>query len=123
MLTTAPPRSASDVSQANLVHEQRPPEIDVEEFREAGAVLVDEWAEGGVGTGVVDEDVEAAEALRRELEARCRRPFVGDVRRETDRPGAERGGRLVGCLLGPRGEQHLGPCLHQRRGDRVADAS
>jgi hypothetical protein len=46
-------------------------------------MLVNEWTVCGVRSGIVDKDVEAAEAFECEVNASVRGVFIGGVRGET----------------------------------------
>ncbi len=62
VLTTAPPCSPSTPMRQASPHQQCP-QVDVEDPGEAGVVLLEQRTVSGVGSGVVDQDVNAAEAL------------------------------------------------------------
>ena len=90
------------------------------EFRER-ARLADQRAVRGVGSRVVDQDVDAAEALQSEVHAAPRGVLV-------DRVGADAEGLLtdlrrglVGGFLLARGEHHVGARGGQLLGDRQPD--
>ena len=86
-------------------------------------VLVDHRAERGIRARVVDEDVEAAEPLERELNARRRGFLVGRVGAVTHGTlTAQRGGRKLRGLLRAARQHDARPRLGERLRDREANA-
>ena len=81
-------------------------------------VLLDQRSEGGVGAGIVDENVDAAELFQGQVDTAPGLVFVHRVRGHADRTAANVGCRLVGRLLLARGQHHVraGSSERLRRG-------
>ena len=77
---------------------------------------------GGCEPGVVDDDVDAAEAVGRGGEHRRHLVLGGDVGGDAERPlGAEGGGDLLGPLAVEVGDDHARPVAGEQLGDGPAD--
>ncbi len=80
-------------------------------------VLLDQRTVGRVGSRVVDQDVHAAEALEREVDAPSRGLLIDRVSADAHRPLTHLSGGGVGGLLLARGEHHVGA----RAGETLCD--
>ena len=79
--------------------QQRRPKVDVKSLGEPGVILVDQRTVSRVGAGVVDQDVDAAEAFERQFDAVFGGILVDGVRRHSDCTPADVLGRRVGAVL------------------------
>ena len=86
-------------------------------------VLVNQRAERGVGSGVVDQDVQAAEPLHRQLDAALRRLLVDGVGGHADRVAGDLSRGCVRRLLLAGGQYHIGAGCGEPLRDREADAA
>ncbi len=128
MLTMTPGRCLEGQLPRLLRPEQRSAEVDLERLVELRRGDVERGAEVRVGGRVVDEDVEAAEAGDRRLDARPPGLEVAAVRRvHVDRSRPARSADLVGGRVEhvplARADHHRRAGRDERGGDRLTDAT
>ena len=98
-------------------------QVDVEDLREAGVVLVDHRAERGVGAGVVDQDVDAAEALAGEFDAAAGGVLVGRVGTDADGLAGDLRRGLFRRFLCAGGKDDVGAIGRELLCDRQPDSA
>src|SRR3979490_833680 len=85
-------------------------------------MLVNEWTVCGVRPGIVDKDVEAAEAFECDVNASVRGVFIGGVGGETY-CAAELCGRSISSVLSASGQNHVGAQIGQALCRGLADTA
>ncbi|AEJ47728.1 hypothetical protein CCDC5079_2538 [Mycobacterium tuberculosis CCDC5079] len=123
VLTTAPPVLAHPRRHDERGPHQRCPQVDVEDLGEAGVVLLEQRTVSRVGSGVVDQDVNAAEALEGEVHTTPGGILVDRVCTNAQGAVADLCSSLVGSFLPACGEHHMGAGSCQLLGDGKPDAS
>ncbi len=107
VLTMEPPLLAHPGPGGQRGPQNRRPQVDLEGFDEPDVVLVDERTERRVGTGIVDQDVDAAESFQRQVDAPRGSLFVDSVRGDTQSVAFHFGRCGVGGVLPSRGQDHI----------------
>ena len=87
--------------------QQRRPQVDLKNLGEPSVILLDQRAVCRVGAGVVDQDVDAAEAVKCQVDAAFGSILLDGVGGHADRAAADLFGRGVGAFLLTGGEHHV----------------
>lgn len=123
VLTTAPPCSPIHAVTTSEVHISGAHRLTSKILAKPGVVLLEQRTVSRVGSGVVDQDVNAAEALEGEVHTTPGGILVDRVCTNAQGAVADLCSSLVGSFLPACGEHHMGAGSCQLLGDGKPDAS